>query len=103
MPNIVPNVEPPDATDIFNQQRDLLMAVAYRVLGRFSDAEDVVQDAWLRWVRVKTAEVADPRAYLVRVTTRLAIDRLRSAQARRETYVGPWLPEPWLTSGDAAG
>jgi RNA polymerase sigma-70 factor (ECF subfamily) len=71
-------------------------------LGRFSDAEDVVQDAWLRWSGVNVAEVADPEAFLVRVTTRLAIDRLRSAQARRELYVGPWLPEPMLTSPDIA-
>ncbi len=92
----------PDPTRVFEDHRRLLMAVSYRVLGRVSDAEDVVQEAWLRWSRVRHEEVRDPRAYLVRTTTRLAIDRLRRVQARREEYVGPWLPEPMLTSGDAA-
>ncbi|HZC26785.1 MAG TPA: RNA polymerase sigma-70 factor [Actinopolymorphaceae bacterium] len=91
-----------DATDVFGTHRDLLFGVAYRVLGRVVDAEDVVQDAWLRWREVDNAEILDPRAYLVTVTTRLALDRLRSAQHRRETYVGPWLPEPILTSPDVA-
>ena len=92
----------PDPTALFEDHRGLLMAVAYRVLGRVADAEDVVQEAWLRWSGVRHAEVRDPRAFLVRVTTRLAIDRLRRVQARREDYVGPWLPEPLLTAGDAA-
>lgn len=92
----------PDATRVFEGHRDLLMAVAYRVLGRVSDAQDVVQEAWLRWSGVRPDEVRDRRAFLVRVTTRLAIDRLRRVQARREDYVGPWLPEPMLTAGDAA-
>ncbi|MEV4413842.1 RNA polymerase sigma factor SigJ [Catellatospora sp. NPDC049609] len=86
----------------FAEHRSLLLAVAYRVLGRFSDAEDVVQDAWLRWSGVDAERVADPEGYLVRITTRLAIDRLRSAVARRESYVGPWLPEPILTTPDIA-
>jgi RNA polymerase sigma-70 factor (ECF subfamily) len=86
----------------FAQHRGRLVGVAYRVLGRVSDAEDIVQDAWLRWSQVDPAGVADPEAYLVRVTTRLAIDRLRSAQVRREAYIGPWLPEPMLTSADVA-
>ncbi|UQT61846.1 RNA polymerase sigma factor SigJ [Streptomyces durmitorensis] len=73
------------------------MGVAYRMLGRVVDAEDVVQDAWLRWSAADQAQVREPRAYLVRVTTRLAIDRLRHVQARREHYVGPWLPEPLVT------
>jgi RNA polymerase sigma-70 factor (ECF subfamily) len=94
--------EEPAAARIFNEHRGRLQAVAYRMLGRVSDAEDVVQDAWLRWSAVNTVDVADPVAYLVRVTTRLAIDRLRSAQARRESYIGPWLPEPMLTSPDIA-
>lgn len=76
--------------------------MAYRVLGSVTEAEDVVQDAWLRWSRVEVATVADAEGYLVRVATRLAIDRLRSARVRRESYVGPWLPEPMLTSPDAA-
>jgi len=87
---------------IFNEHRSLLTAVAYRVLGRWSDAEDVVQDAWLRWSAVDVEQVENAEGYLVRVTTRLAIDRLRSAASRRETYVGPWLPEPILTAPDLA-
>ncbi|MEU8031303.1 RNA polymerase sigma-70 factor [Streptomyces sp. NPDC049099] len=91
------------ATDLFETHRPLLVGVAYRMLGRVADAEDVVQDAWLRWSRADRAEVREPRAYLVRITTRLAIDRLRQVQARGEAYVGPWLPEPYLTEfGDAA-
>lgn len=83
--------------DGFVEHRDRLLGVAYRVLGRVADAEDVVQDAWLRWAAADRAEVADPEAFLVRTTTRLAIDRLRRAQARREVYPGEWLPEPILT------
>jgi RNA polymerase sigma-70 factor (ECF subfamily) len=97
-----PGTSTADSTTVFDQHRDLLFGVAYRVLGRAMDAEDVVQDAWLRWRDVDHAEVVDARAFLVRVVTRLAIDRLRSAQHRRETYVGPWLPEPILTSPDVA-
>lgn len=92
----------PTATRVFADHRDLLMAVAYRVLGRVCDAEDVVQEAWLRWSTVRSEDVHNPRAYLVRVTTRLAIDRLRRVQARREDYIGPWLPEPLLTTGDVS-
>jgi RNA polymerase sigma-70 factor (TIGR02957 family) len=91
-----------DAARVFDEHRDLLVSVAYRVLGSLTDAEDAVQEAWLRWSGVDHSEVADPRAYLVRVTTRLAIDRLRRAKARRESYVGPWLPEPILTRHDPA-
>lgn len=91
-----------DPVRVFARHRERLVAVAYRVLGRTGDAEDVVQDAWLRWSGVDVGQVADPEAYLVRITTRLAIDRLRSAQARHESYVGPWLPEPLLTSPDVA-
>jgi RNA polymerase sigma-70 factor (TIGR02957 family) len=87
---------------LFDEHRDLLMSVAYRVLGSVTDAEDAVQEAWLRWSGVDPLEVTDPRAFLVRVTTRLAIDRLRRAKARRESYVGPWLPEPILTGRDVA-
>ncbi|QLJ01662.1 RNA polymerase sigma-70 factor [Streptomyces sp. NEAU-sy36] len=91
------------ATDVFEEHRPLLTGVAYRMLGRVADAEDVVQDAWLRWSRADHAEIREPRAYLVRITTRLAIDRLRLAQSRAESYVGPWLPEPCLTEyGDTA-
>jgi RNA polymerase sigma-70 factor (TIGR02957 family) len=87
---------------VFDEHRDLLISVAYRVLGSVTDAEDAVQEAWLRWSKVDPAEVSNPRAFLVRVTTRLAIDRLRRAKARRESYVGPWLPEPILTGRDVA-
>ncbi|GGW44612.1 RNA polymerase sigma24 factor [Streptomyces lucensis JCM 4490] len=91
------------ATDVFEEHRPLLMGVAYRMLGRTADAEDVVQDAWLRWSGADRAEVREPRAYLVRITTRLAIDRLRQVKARGETYTGPWLPEPYVTEfGGAA-
>lgn len=85
------------ATDVFEEHRPVLMGVAYRMLGRVADAEDIVQDAWLRWSTADQAHVREPRAYLVRVTTRLAIDRLRHVQSRRESYVGPWLPEPLVT------
>lgn len=84
-------------TDLFEEHRPVLLGVAYRMLGRVSDAEDVVQEAWLRWSAADRSEVREPRAYLVRVTTRLAIDRLRQVKARGETYVGPWLPEPYVT------
>ena len=93
---------PLDATLIFDEHRGLLVSVAYRVLGSVTDAEDAVQEAWLRWSSVDPFEIDDPRAFLVRVTTRLAIDRLRRAKARRESYVGPWLPEPVLTGRDPA-
>jgi RNA polymerase sigma-70 factor (ECF subfamily) len=90
------------ATDVFEEHRPVLLGVAYRMLGRLADAEDVVQDAWLRWSRAERSEVREPRAYLVRVTTRLAVDRLRQIKSRGETYVGPWLPEPYATDfGDA--
>ncbi|WP_052865439.1 RNA polymerase sigma factor SigJ [Streptomyces niger] len=85
------------ATDVFEEHRPFLQGVAYRMLGRVADSEDVVQEAWLRWSAADHETVREPRAYLVRVTTRLAIDRLRQVQARRETYVGPWLPEPVAT------
>ncbi|MFD9906981.1 RNA polymerase sigma-70 factor [Streptomyces sp. NPDC059063] len=84
-------------TDVFEEHRPVLLGVAYRMLGRVADAEDVVQDAWLRWSATERQEVREPRAYLVRITTRLAIDRLRHVQSRREAYVGPWLPEPFVT------
>ncbi|MCX5389311.1 RNA polymerase sigma-70 factor [Streptomyces sp. NBC_00094] len=84
-------------TDLFEEHRRMLLGVAYRMLGRAADAEDVVQEAWFRWTAEDRAAVREPRAFLVRITTRLAIDRLRQAQARRESYVGPWLPEPVVT------
>jgi RNA polymerase sigma-70 factor (TIGR02957 family) len=74
-----------------------MLAVAYRMLGAITDAEDAVQDAWLRWSAAPRSEVADPRAYLARIVVNTALNRLRSARARREAYIGPWLPEPLLT------
>lgn len=85
------------ATDIFERHRPMLQGVAYRMLGRVMDAEDVVQEAWIRWHGVDRDQVREPAAYLVRITTRLALDRLDQAQYRRETYVGPWLPDPLET------
>ncbi|WP_258395032.1 MULTISPECIES: RNA polymerase sigma-70 factor [unclassified Streptomyces] len=91
--------DPPtdDSLRTFEEHRPVLMGVAYRMLGRVADAEDVVQDTWLRWSRADRSEVREPRAYMVRIATRLAVDRLREAQSRRESYVGPWLPEPLVT------
>jgi RNA polymerase sigma-70 factor (ECF subfamily) len=88
--------------DAFALHRSLLFTVAYEMLGSASDAEDVVQETWLRWADVDHAEVRDPRAYLVRIVTRQALNRLRSQARRREDYVGEWLPEPVLTSPDVA-
>ena len=88
--------------DPFVAHRSLLFTVAYEMLGSAADAEDVVQEVWLRWVDVDQAEVGDPRAYLVRVVSRQALNRLRALSRRREEYVGPWLPEPLLTSPDVA-
>jgi RNA polymerase sigma-70 factor (ECF subfamily) len=86
----------------FQRHRPVLVGIAYQILGSVFDAEDAVQDAWLRWSDTDRGQVADARAYLVTVTTRLAIDRLRRARVRRETYVGTWLPEPIATDADLA-
>jgi RNA polymerase sigma-70 factor, ECF subfamily len=83
--------------EVFEAHRDLMFAVAYRMLGTSTDAEDAVQDAWLRWSAAPRPQVTDPRAYLTRIVVNTALDRLRSARTRREAYVGPWLPEPLLT------
>lgn len=88
--------------DPFVTHRNLLFTVAYEMLGAAADAEDVVQDTWLRWAAVDQHEVRDARAYLVRVVTRQALNRLRTVARRREDYVGEWLPEPLLTSPDVA-
>ncbi|MBF6356657.1 RNA polymerase sigma-70 factor [Nocardia higoensis] len=88
------------ATDTFVAHRNLLFTVAYEMLGSAADAEDVLQESWLRWVRVDASRVRDQRAYLVRITTRQALNRLRSMQRRKETYVGSWLPEPLHTTPD---
>ena len=88
--------------DAFARHRSLLFTVAYEMLGSASDAEDVVQETWLRWAGVDHDEVRDPRAYLVRIVTRQALNRLRTLARRREDYVGEWLPEPLLTTPDVA-
>jgi RNA polymerase sigma-70 factor (TIGR02957 family) len=88
--------------DPFVTHRGLLFTVAYEMLGSAADAEDVVQETWLRWAEVDRTEVHDPRAYLVRIVTRQALNRLRSLSRLREDYVGEWLPEPLLTSPDVA-
>jgi RNA polymerase sigma-70 factor (TIGR02957 family) len=88
--------------DPFVGHRNLLFTVAYEMLGSAADAEDVLQDAWLRWAGVDHSQVRDPRAYLIRIVTRQALNRLRTLSRRREDYIGEWLPEPLLTSPDVA-
>src|ERR1700722_854611 len=88
--------------DAFVAHRSLLFTVAYEMLGSAADAEDVLQESWLRWADVDQAQVNDPRAYLVRVVTRQSLNRLRTLARSREDYVGEWLPEPLLTSPDVA-
>ena len=90
------------ATEAFVAHRNLLFTVAYEMLGSAADAEDVLQETWLRWAGVDLGAVRDQRAYLVRITTRQALSRLRTLRRRKESYVGPWLPEPLLTAPDVA-
>ncbi len=90
------------ATEAFVAHRNLLFTVAYEMLGSAADAEDVLQETWLRWADVDLGAVLDQRAYLVRITTRQALSRLRTLRRRKESYVGPWLPEPLLTTPDVA-
>ncbi|WP_223772853.1 RNA polymerase sigma-70 factor [Streptomyces sp. 135] len=90
------------ATEAFLAHRNLLFTVAYEVLGSAADAEDVLQETWLQWVKADRGQVRDQRACLVRITTRQALNRLRTMKRRREAYVGPWLPEPLLTAPDVA-
>ncbi|MCC3314410.1 RNA polymerase sigma-70 factor [Nocardia africana] len=92
---------PADPGDAFDTHRRLLFATAYQLLGSVADAEDVLQDAWLKWHEVDRERVRHPKAYLVRTVTNLSLNRLTSARAVRETYVGPWLPEPLLSEPDA--
>jgi RNA polymerase sigma-70 factor (ECF subfamily) len=89
-------------TAAFNENRPLLFSIAYRMLGSAADAEDIVQEAFLKWHRADIADVAAKKSYLSTMVTRLAIDHLESARVRREVYVGPWLPEPLVgvTSDD---
>ncbi|MFF5343439.1 RNA polymerase sigma-70 factor [Streptomyces althioticus] len=90
------------ATEAFLAHRNLLFTVAYEVLGSAADAEDVLQETWLQWVKVDQGQVRDQRAFLVRITTRQALNRLRTIKRQREAYVGSWLPEPLLTTPDVA-
>ena len=93
---------PDPATEAFLAYRNLLFTVAYEMLGSAVDAEDVLQETWLRWAGVDLGTVRDQRAYLVRITTRQALGRLRTLGRRKESYTGPWLPEPLLTAPDVA-
>ena len=95
IPEPVGSTDHPDpAAAVFAAHRRAVVGAAYRVLGSLADAEDVAQETWLRWSAARPAEVVDPRAYLVRIGTRLALNRARQLSRRREEYVGPWLPEP---------
>ncbi|MFC4942525.1 RNA polymerase sigma-70 factor [Pseudonocardia sp. GCM10023141] len=98
----MPPDSPDPATAAFLAHRNLLFTVAYEMLGSAADAEDVLQETWLRWVGVDLDTVREQRAYLVRITTRQALTRLRTLGRRKESYVGPWLPEPLLTTPDVA-
>ncbi|HEY2673381.1 MAG TPA: RNA polymerase sigma-70 factor [Rugosimonospora sp.] len=91
-----------NALEVFEEHRRLLFGVAYRILGSVVEAEDVVQEAWLRWDRAERRGVDAPKAYLVRIATRLALDQRERTRTARETYVGPWLPEPLVTGPDVA-
>jgi RNA polymerase sigma-70 factor (TIGR02957 family) len=93
---------PDPATEAFLAHRNLLFTVAYEMLGSAADAEDVLQETWLRWAGVDLGTVRDQRAYLVRITTRQALGRLRTLGRRKESYIGTWLPEPLLTAPDVA-
>ncbi|MGB2568866.1 RNA polymerase sigma-70 factor [Micromonospora citrea] len=101
-PQTAADDRPDPATEAFVAHRNLLFTVAYEMLGSAADAEDVLQETWLKWAGVDLGAVQDQRAYLVRVTTRQALTRLRTLSRRKESYVGPWLPEPLLTAPDVA-
>src|SRR5262249_10225653 len=89
------------AAEIFDPLRPRLMRVAYRMLGSVADAEDVVQEAFIRWMGVDRDEIREPEAFLRRVVTRLCLDQLKSAKHQRETYIGPWLPDPIVEEEEA--
>src|SRR5215510_15269219 len=86
------------SAEFFENNRPLLFSIAYRMLGSASDAEDVVQDAWMRYTSADPASIRSPKSFATTIVTRLCLDRLKSARATREEYIGPWLPEPVLTS-----
>src|SRR5215510_3058394 len=89
-----------DAAAVFDPLRPRLIRVAYRMLGSVADAEDIVQEAFLRWMAVDRDAVREPEAFLRRVVTRLCLDHMKSARHRRETYIGPWLPEPVIETSE---
>ena len=89
-----------DPTAYFTARRPRLQRIAYRMLGSVAEAEDVVQDAWLRWHAVDREPIVEPEAWLVRTVTRLCLDVLKSSRVKRETYIGPWLPEPFIEPED---
>ena len=91
------------SVEIFNEHYPLLFSIAYRMLGSVMEAEDMAQETFIRWQSVETAQVDTPKAYLTTVITRLCLDQLRSARVQRETYIGPWLPEPLLTEDQPNG
>ena len=88
--------------DVFTANRPRLVRLAYRMLGSMGDADDILQDCWIRWQRADTGDVREPAAFLTRIVTRLCLDAMKSARARRETYVGNWLPEPIIEPEDEA-
>src|SRR5579864_3039987 len=90
-------LEPQDREGAFHQYRSLLFSIAYRMLGTVADAEDMLQETFLRWQRATETEIQSPRAFLATVITRLCINQLQSARAKREEYFGQWLPEPLMT------
>lgn len=90
------------AVDVFEQHRRRIFGIAYRMLGTVSDAEDIVQETWIRWQHTDRDDVVEPAAFLATIATRLSINATQSARARRETYIGPWLPEPVNTDADPA-
>src|SRR3712207_5079795 len=91
-----------DPVVVFQRQRPRLLGLSYRILGSVADAEDVLQDAWIRWQQTDRAAVRNPDAFLTTVVTRLSLDRLRRLRAHREVYPGPWLPEPVANNDPAA-
>jgi RNA polymerase sigma-70 factor (ECF subfamily) len=94
---IPPEATTPSALTTFSEHRSLLFSIAYRMLGTVADAEDVLQDAFIRWQQAPRGEVRSPKAFLVTMVSRLCITHLQSARAQREEYVGQWLPEPVVT------
>ena len=93
---------PMEKAELFEQYRPYLFSIAYRMVASVGDAEDLVQEAYLRWQRAEPGRIESPKAFLATIVTRLALDFLDSARVRREEYVGPWLPEPLVFSEEPA-